>query len=272
MAFPPYKYDPPLETPPVGGILTVANTITVPPPVRILGGVVVRDATDLSKFPVIPADGGLCYVPVDPPEPGPGLFPYADRVFNPILLTAPVQCDPTITDEELTATATYVLDRKRSSLVEGFLFNSLLPDMKPTVSDSVAVEQVLAMADMQTAIGLGTRVIHLSAYWATYLLGKDVIVKSGSIYRTAMGNPISFGAYMDDAGFNTAYVTSPVTILQTAVQVDNVLDYQRNDRFTQASQILVPVINGSDDVVDRYTITTTAAFPDGNASAPVPTP
>ncbi|ADD81120.1 gp15 [Rhodococcus phage ReqiPine5] len=273
MAFPPYKYDPPLETPPVGGLLTVANVVTVPPPVRILGGVIVRDSVNMDIFPVISLDADLCAVVVDPEEPGPGLFPYTDRVFKPIMLTAPVECDPTITDDELTATATYVLDRKRSMFVEGYLFNVLLPQMKPTVSESIAVEQVLAVADFQTAMGGGTRVVHLNAYWATYLLGKGVIVKSGSIYRTALGNPISFGGgYMDGQGYNTAYITPAIAILQTAVQVDNVLDHQRNDRYTQASQILVPVVTSQDSAVDRFTITTSAAFPNGNAGGGSVTP
>lgn len=271
MAFPPFKYTPPKATPFVGGLLTVANVVTLPPPDRSLGGVELQEVNYVADRPVtFVAPTGICTPTGEPAPPGPGLFPYGD-VFAPVLIQVPVECDPTVTDAELAETATHIYEMRKGPLLEGYFFNVVLPSRAPVVSGSLAVEGVLATADLQTAAGLGVRTVHLNAYWATYLLGKGVIVKSGTTYRTALGNPIVFaGTYMDANEMNTAYITGPVHILQTAMETRTDLDYQRNDRYLHTSQVVTIAIEGPKDTVDRYTISTTAAFPDGNGGGATP--
>lgn len=202
---------------------------------RISGGVIIRPVNCDEGFGTWTAD--FCE------EPGPSDIKEGDRQaesdpFLPVVPWAYDECDPQETEAQTEARAAQTLRLHEPLLVESQFAARLLADdgSAPDVDDILE-----ALAVLEVALGEAgyNGFIHASRKWAPYAANANLIVGTGPILRTPLGNTWVFGGGYNSTLGDILVATGPVTVWRDEAVVNTALDPRINRRASVAERSVV---------------------------------
>lgn len=234
---PPVVYDAPLVNPSAHGLYLAANMhdISGDSPNRILGGV------DLYARN---CDTGWGTWDTDPcAVPDAGTLKYGVRgvpmdTFAALQVWGYDECDPTEPEDEIATRALQNMRLHEQILAENHFGARLLADAgTPTaVPDLVA-----ALGELEAQIGEtgATATIHLSQRYASALDAAGVIVGTGPIPRTRLGNALAFGGGYESVLGSTIVATGAVTVWRSPIFQRSTVSPDENLRAAIAERTVV---------------------------------
>lgn len=227
------RIDLPAPSRPVGGLLSAAR----PLPTGWERGVTFGD-----DWCIDPAPWPYCVPDVSPPDPKSGSAPGDIAEFEPLGLYQAVECTTLSRDtarvtaeETLAATADWLLGAELQTGAE--TNNPNLEDATPVAPGATGITEALATVEATIATELKGRLgfIHVTAGDLVRLVGAQVLVRDGRVWRSPSGHTVvsSVGYTFDGTLHATAEVFASVSAIETRTDVDRAI----NQTVAYAEQI-----------------------------------
>ncbi len=191
-------------------------------------------STSFGSWPVAP-----CVDPTDPDAIKAGDRQPYGPVFEPTGTWAYEECDPQETDAQNTARALVTLRLRQPIIVEQEFAARLIADS--AAGDVESTSFLAAIGNLEERIGeTGMNgFIHASIRFAALAADAGILVKSGSLWKTQLGNTWVFGGGYADVLADTLVATGPVYFWRGNEKTFTTLDERINRRAAVAEQQIV---------------------------------
>jgi hypothetical protein len=232
-ALPAVDFDAPLVNPAGNGLYAAASVNDVTGPFRHQGGVIVRpiNCSDAyGTWSVDPClDPGTARKKGDRGTPVEGLDPIGVWGYD--------ECDPQETDAQVSTRATQNLRIHEPLVVESAFAAGLLPGAAALGTVTSFVD---AVGELEAFIGESgiPGIIHASRRFAAHAAAANLIVSSGPLLRTPLGNTWAFGGGYETPLANNLLVTGPAFVWRSEVSTMTTLDARTNRRVAVAERVV----------------------------------